>query len=466
MSPATPIAHATDRPWMSGLLIGCCALGCVVSVLAGIAPLIVWGSLAVCGVLIWCFMSPVWGLCLMTALSFLFLRSTEYITWQEVVYAVLCATVISGWVARRLAAGQSFAVTWIDRVLIWFLLIGVLSIVPAVLYGNALLKWFREFIPFLMFVPYLVVVTTVRRTRQVRWLCLSFVLLGLIMGVLNLIEYRTNVVNARYVWELLAGRRALNEPLFFTSLTILMTLVAFEGFRGWRTVGYFTLILFFIVALAVTFSRGYWVATGVALLVAFPQIPARRRRAAIGYLVGLTLAGLGLALLLAGPIVVEIASVVAERFGSITGATLDISIKQRLAESTAVLRLIAANPVVGYGLGFLFSFYSLIPAELPTFYVHNVYLYIWLKLGVFGLATFLVFYLSVLVHGYRAYRSLDHPFLKPLVLGIVSVMIAMLPLSLSSPQFIQKDSILFLSLGMGIVELAYRDTRAVRVLES
>jgi hypothetical protein len=53
-------------------------------------------------------------------------------------------------------------------------------------------------------------------------------------------------------------------------------------------------------------------------------------------------------------------------------------------------------------------------------------------------------------------RRLSDPFLHPLVLGIMCIMIAMIPLSITSPQFIQKDSILFLALGTGIIERIYR----------
>lgn len=466
MSPSTPIAHAADRPWMSGLLIGCCALGCVFSVLAGIAPLIVWGGLAALGVLAGCFLSPVWGLYLVTALSVLFIRSTENITPQEIVYAILCSTVVLGWVARRLATGQPLTITWTDRMLVWYLIACFASIVPAILFENGLLKWLRELIPFLMLAFYLLVVTTVRRTREVRRLCLAFVLAGLTMGVVNLIEYRNSVIKAQYVWELLAERRPLNEPLFFVSLTLIIILITFEGFRGWRTVGYSVLVSFFTVALAVTFSRGYWMATLIALIVALVQMPSHRRRITAIYLIGFVLASTLLVLLFIQPLIKDIASVMAERFESVASAMVDLSIKHRLAESVAVLNLIAVNPIVGYGLGFFYSFYPLIPLEMPTWYVHNVYLYLWLKVGLFGLIVFLVFYLSVVVHGYRAYRRTQDPFLKPLVLGITSVMMAMMPLSVTSPQFIQKDSMLFLALGMGIVELVYRETGAARMLEA
>lgn len=466
MMPTVPITRTAEYPRSPYVLIGLCALGCIFSVLAGLAPLVVWGGLAALGVLFWCFMSPVGGLCVVLMLSSLIIRGTEGITIQEAVYASLFVTVILGWGARRLVIGLPLTITWTDRMFVWFLMICLASVVPAVLYGNALLRWFRELIPFLMFAPYLIIITTVRRTREIRWFCLAFIFVSLMIGINNLIEYRNSAVKAEYLWELMAGRRALNESLFFVSLTILLILVAFEGFRGWRTVGYLSLIVFFLVALAVTFTRGYWVATLIALMVAIVQMPSGRRRTAIRYLAGLALAGTVLVTLLVGPLVVEVASAVAERFGSISSAMLDLSIKHRLAESMAAFHLIMRNPIVGYGLGFLYSFYPLIPADLPTWYVHNVYLFLWLKLGIFGLTTFLVFYLSVVIHGYRAYRRTEDPFLKPLTLGITSVMVAMIPLSITSPQFIQKDSILFLSIGMGIVEFVYRGSGSDRMLEA
>lgn len=444
-------------PLPAALVAGAGAVGCLFALAAGVAPLYVWGGVVALALLGRCAMSPLKGLVLVVALSALFVRSTEEITLPEIVYGVLFGTVMLGWCARRLAAAQPFAPAAADRMLVWFLAVCVASAVPAFLYGNDMMKWLRELIPFLVFLPYLVIVTTLNRLSDLRWLCAAFLAVTVSMGVVNFYEYWLNVANARELWELIAGRRAPGEPLFFATLAVTMTLIAYEGFRGWRTVGYLALAVFAVVALAITFSRGAWVATLIALGVAVVLMPARRRWTVIKYAAGLGLLALVSITLFMGPLAVDIVTVMAERFGSILSAAVDLSLRNRLAESAEVVSRIAESPVFGYGLGYYYSFFPLIPYEMPTWYVHNAYLYIWLKLGLIGLVVFLVWYFTVLIHGYRLYRALRDPFLQPLILGVTSVMIAMLPLSVTSPQFIQKDSILFLALSMGIIERLYRN---------
>lgn len=46
--------------------------------------------------------------------------------------------------------------------------------------------------------------------------------------------------------------------------------------------------------------------------------------------------------------------------------------------------------------------------------------------------------------------------LKAILFGIISYLLAMLPLSLSSPQFYQKDSVLLIVFGMAIISALNR----------
>ena len=169
---------------------------------------------------------------------------------------------------------------------------------------------------------------------------------------------------------------------------------------------------------------------------------------------------------LMGQIIIDIISAMGDRLASIITATTDLSVRNRMVESAAAMDEILASPIWGYGLGYHFNFHPLIPYLTPTWYVHNVYLYLWLKLGIFGLSAFLIWYGMVLYHAYLCVRRLSDPFLHPLVLGIMCIMIAMIPLSITSPQFIQKDSILFLALGTGIIERIYRSNNWTAPLEA
>jgi O-antigen ligase len=428
---------------------------CLLSALGGLAPLAVWGGCLGIALLFWCFTSPLKGMTLVIALSGFIVRSTEEITPFEIGYGILIVVVMLGWIARRLALGRPFTASRTDQWLVWFLVIGLLSILPAYFYGNDPLNWAREFEPLLFFLPYLLLVTSVRQASDIRRLCFAYIAVCLSVGIVNLVDYQTSVSTARYVWELVAGRQPPGESLFFVTLTMTTIWVAFKGYQGWRTLVWAGLILFCLAALAITFSRAYWIAAVVALIVAILLMPKTPRRRALLYFAAFAAGAALLAMAVAGPLFWKILAVLGERFESILGAGVDLSFRNRLAESAGALDRILANPVWGYGFGYYYFFDPVIPYQLPTWYVHNAYLYLWLKLGLLGLIAFLVWYGSVLRHACSAYRSTTDPFLKPLLLGIASVMIAMIPLSVTSPQFIQKDSILFLAIGMSIAELAH-----------
>ncbi|MEE2708059.1 MAG: O-antigen ligase family protein [Gemmatimonadota bacterium] len=443
-----------------------CIFGCILALAIGLT--MPYSLLGVAGLAIvaWCFRNPIGGLTFVISLSAFVVWSTEEITPYEIAYISLFGVVMLGWGFERFALGQPLAPKGTDRLYLWFMTICVVSAVPAYFHGNDMLKWLRELIPFLFFLPYLVIIRSLRMVSSVKWLCLAFVAVCLSVGIVNLIEYRNNVMNAEYLWELAAGRRAPGEPLFFTTFTVVTILVCFEGFKGWRTLFFIGLLIFCGITLAVTFSRGYWVAALMSIGISFLWMPGpvRRRLLIIGSMSG-GLAIIAVALFI-GPELFDLATVLGERFLSIFSAMVDISLRNRIVESEAVLEAIMMSPVWGYGFGYYYSFHPLIPAVLPTWYVHNAYLYIWLKLGLLGLVTFLIWYITVIIHGYRAYRTIADPLMRPLLLSVVSIMIAIIPLSATSPQFIQKDSIIFLALAMGFIEITYRGHLSLRSSEA
>lgn len=451
-----PTTDLTPFSQSNRTLVFLLVFGCLFSLAAGIAPLVVWGVTVGFCLLFWCFNATLKGLVLVVALSSMFVRSTEEITVFEVGYALLLGVVLMGWGFRRKLIGQTYSQSPTDRLLIWFLLICVASILPAIGQGNDPVKWLRELVPFLLFLPYFVVVTLLQRKAEIRWFCVAYLILCVTMGFINVYDYWTNISDARQQWELIAGRRAPGEPLFFTTLTIAMLMLVYQGIANRRSVIYLGIIAFCTVALAITFSRGYWVAAAIAIGCAFYYMRPIYKKRLIFYLGSMLVIAAAVILFFMGQLIIDIITVMGDRLASVFSAAVDLSFRNRMAESAAVIDLIIASPIWGYGLGYYFNFHPLIPYLTPTWYIHNVYLYLWLKLGIFGLMVFMIWYGTVIRHAWICARRIKDPFLQPLIIGIMCLMIAMIPLSITSPQFIQKDSILFLAIGTGIIERIYR----------
>lgn len=453
--PTSPAIGLPSR----GLLIGLFGMGCLLATLAGVFPLYVIGGGAVLLLLRWLFLSPLSGMTFVLAISALFIRSTEDITPYEIAYTVLFTIAILGWFAGRLLQGQPVTETKTDTLLVWFLVLCVVSIVPTVILGNNPFKWLRELVPLLLFLPYFLVVNLLNRKVEVYRICLAYAVVCLSIGTVNIYDYINNVSNAKFLWEILAGRRAPGEPLFYTTLITLIVVLVYGGLRGWKRFAALGLMTFCTVALAITFSRGYWVASAIALSVAFALMAPAMRWRLLRYGAILSLFGVTAIYLFMDQLLFDILTAMGDRLATVFSSSLDVSVRNRLVESAAAFDKILGSPIWGYGFGAYYRYRALIPSEMPTWYVHNVYLYLWMKIGLIGLVVFLIWYLNVILHGYQVYRRLKDPLLKPLLLSVVSLLISMIPLAVTSPQFIQKDAILFVAFGAGLIECLYRSNR-------
>jgi O-antigen ligase len=337
-----------------------------------------------------------------------------------------------------------------DAALFLFFGFCVFSLVPGLLEGVSLMKWARELIPFiplLLLFPLRRLLTTKKR---IYWLMAAVLALCLFSAGRNLFRYRSAVAIAEVYWQLAASRQTSNEPLFFVPIVVSMGVFLFSSSRRTK-IAMAVLVSLFSVALIVTFSRGYWVATVLAMVLFYVFSPHEVKRRALVYL-GLLLGASSLiAVVFFGGLAKLIFDSVFGRMATIGSVLVDPSIKGRIREAEALVGYIRENPVLGYGLGKYYSFISLFPREMPTDYVHNAFLFLLFKVGIAGFVSYLLFFLAGIAEGFRAYRMQTDETLKAVVLGITCFLIAMLPLSLSSPQFYQKDSVLLIVIGIAIV---------------
>jgi O-antigen ligase len=122
-------------------------------------------------------------------------------------------------------------------------------------------------------------------------------------------------------------------------------------------------------------------------------------------------------------------------------------VTNRLAESRAVWDLIGKNPIAGAGLGSEISFYHLLRQSTQhTYYMHNAYLYLWYKFGLVGLVVFLTAYLLKIKAGIAWLTNCGSDTRRAFVMAAVAILIAMLQITITSPQFYARDSILIITL--------------------
>ena len=384
----------------------------------------------------------------------LFGQKTEGVSIFEAAFALFLFGILSLWFLDRLVIKRGSLITASgDFAFLLFVLLASLSVVFALASESKMFLWLREYLVFLGFLLYFPLRDALRDSTGRWWIYGAFFLLALGIAIKNFLQYRTGALVASYLWELVGARQTANEPLFMAGAAIWMV----SDRRAIRLLC-FVLVSMFSLALVLTFSRGYWVGAFVGGIVLFSFGEKRERRKLAGLVLVVGVSAIGIMLVFFHEIFSALISTVFLRLFSTAGAAQDISLANRLVESAAVWSAIWTSPIMGSGLGAEYTFYSLLrKTTLHTIYVHNAYLYLWFKLGILGLVAFLASYGGKILAGVRlALGHRDHP-RRPLLLSAVAILIAMLLISITSPQFYARDSVLIITLCWGTIAGFDRD---------
>ncbi|MBI1807849.1 MAG: O-antigen ligase family protein [Ignavibacteria bacterium] len=412
----------------------------------GVAPLLPAALVAIIFGF-WSIQSPkVW---VVTVILFhiLILPKSEGITVWEILFGLYFLGGTGVWFVRKFLRRGKIILSRADTCLIVFFSLVLLSIIPGLLNHATILKWFREMITFSAYLAYFPLREALSDKRTLPLVGIGFLILALSIGWQNLTNYRHAATSAIYAWQLLSGRQTANEPLFMASILVGVPMFLYAKSLKSRLF-LLMLIAFFMIALVLTFSRGYWIGAILGMVVLLLMMNGKDRIRMVVTTAILGILAVGIMTLFFSSQSSTIFKTIVGRLGSNSlSVASDISLYTRLAETRAVFDLITHNPLVGYGLGFLFRFYN--PADrvtVETWYVHNGYLFLWLKLGLFGLMAFLFAYVTMIRDGYRMTKAQKNEFSGYLLSGLLSVLVAMLAVSITSPQFITRDSILIIIL--------------------
>jgi len=143
--------------------------------------------------------------------------------------------------------------------------------------------------------------------------------------------------------------------------------------------------------LILTQSRAYWVAFFFGAGITFLFVPAKDkgRMVTVGVL---SAAGVfTLAYVVLGEYLLLVLTGLLDRFLTLESAvSKDISLINRFIEAQAVWEHIRVNPILGYGMGVPYRFFNItyLYSESKTF-VHNGYVALWFKFGIWGLGMML-----------------------------------------------------------------------------
>lgn len=222
-----------------------------------------------------------------------------------------------------------------------------------------------------------------------------------------------------------------------------------------------------IAAVFYTFERGSWIAAIGASMVVIVLLPRTRRWGLIATMVPLMIVG--------GAVVTAVnsqsASAVAnplesgmQRLEAVFALQDDVSSRYRINEWSRALEVIAERPLTGIGLGSSIAFENPMWDEatgdtggyFTTYYIHNSYLWVTLKLGAFGLVAYLALLTAALARGYLAYRRTTSVRRRRLLLGLLAGLCALAAMALTGQHGTDDPTTPYLAAAIACIELVPR----------
>lgn len=319
----------------------------------------------------------------------------------------------------------------------------------------------------LHYAVFFAVLNMIRTLQQIRRLVYGIFAIGILVGTLIVLQvllgFSVPILMPSYFksGELM---RAYHPGYVSVMMTIMaaLCLVALPQARK-QTVIWWAILILLGLSLLVSLGRNVVISLLFALSILVMLLRASQRTRFLSNLLALTLVAVLVfgAIQLVAPTaaVLDYPKALFERFVHLT-TTDPLSPGEttlwRVNETRYAMEHLLLNPILGIGLETEYRppFFE---GDMLQGYIHNGYLWLWLKTGLAGLVSFLWLFAAFITRGFRHWKTIRDDFLRPVSLGFTLVIVAMLLSNFIAPLLVSTFSLVFFGVGMGIVEV----TRAV-----
>ena len=372
----------------------------------------------------------------------------------EDLFAVYFIVYVGLWFLRRLLTAEPILRSRTDAVVALFVFGGLAGgVILGVVFGadpTMLLGETRSFVMLTLYFPIREAVRSEPKGALTVVGCLMGI--GVAVALWNAYTLWTAFHSASELWQIIDVRTAYGESTLAVSFLLSMGLLASVRDR-WAQAGVAAVVAVLFVGLLLTKSRGYWVATAAGGVVMAALLP-HAERIRVTKLGASVVAGAGVSgAVFFGKYLQLLVAGIAKRLLTLGGATTsDISLVNRFYESAAAWARIKENPVAGYGFGVPFSRFDLIHKKTMDWsFIHNGYVGMWYKLGLWGLLLMAAAWLSclglsVLAARASGLRASDRIFAASCAGALVTLAIA----ANTSNPFLLADQALIVTLAFGI----------------
>lgn len=342
----------------------------------------------------------------------------------------------------------------IDSAFFLFIIYVIVTLGITVSIGNPFVKGLREAFPLILIGNYFIYKNLIERKDR-NLLIYIPIIVSFIIAIKNIYNYKTTIAIAEYYYEITGVRKVSNEPLFMASILFVIPLYL-KSTRKYFKLLFIGVVGILITALILTFSRGYWVGLIIGLFIVLILETKKNRISLVFTILIIQLLIISTLYIMFPNMFQLFLSAVFERLGSVSNAlSKDVSFLNRIQEWKFLIVKIFDSPFVGYGFGSTFRFHDVIVHYMKNSdYSHNFYLYITFKIGIIGALIFLSFIFSQLYQNVRAIFSTQINLERSqFIIGTTIILVFMI-ISISSPQFIQKDSNYILACSIAYMHLS------------
>ncbi len=393
----------------------------------------------------------------------LIVSHSEGLNVLEVLYGLYALGFLTHWFVTRAFLYQDTILDTPEAKALFLFLVGVtLSVVLTVLFGGRMSGVLSEWTALAMLGFYYPVKEACTRYRNgVIVVLVAIAWIGLFISVRNALDYYYGLNNAKYLFQIAKGRVIMNDNLFM--ITALFALVFLVFSERWShrllLMGGF---LLFSGGMILTQGRALWVSFALAAFVMFVLVQRRHKMRLVGYgtLAGVSILGFGM--LFFGDLVLLIIGGLIERASTLgESATADISLMSRVVEAQGALEYLRQSPILGMGMGVSYHFFDIISqTTVERTFIHNGYVGLWYRFGVWGVGLMLFFWVRSVWIGMALFRRKTAPLVLRLC-GMAAMLClgAMLITANTSNPFFLKDTTFVFGLLTGLVAGAHARAR-------
>jgi O-antigen ligase len=449
-----------ERPLGLGLPL-CLAAGIVAGLaVARLEPIVslalVGAAIVVCVVLA----RPLFGVALLLAAT-CFISFYEPLPGTSIdsihVPDLLLVLLLGGQMLLIVTSRTLLIQTATTRLLLLHTAIGLAQLAASVtVYGRELFEALREFKYVLYYLLALVIVQVAQDDaslkRLIRWVFLAgaaVTLNAIVRSVVSPAQAGQSGYAAFYALEGLQGGSGTSIAYWCLCCTFCLQLA------GKARIGHVTLLVMSLAYFVVMFHRHMYIAIGFAMTVGSVLLLWQRPMQSVRLILFgfVAIAMIGLLHAVGPPSLRRYLDLTVERALSLKGIEKAETVTLRHEENSRALGKIREHPLVG--IGFATAYRGTLPgfeteAASAARNVHNSYLAVFLRLGLFGFVAFMSALVLAVFKGFTGWSEVPDPFLRAIALGNVLALTGLAISAAGSPYFTKDWRVAGVALMFGV----------------